>query len=545
MKFLFKTLHIKDFMGIKDFAIQFNGDITKIIGENATGKSTILHALYWIFFGKNSFGKAKFDILPLDSNNQIIPSKCPEVTLDLLVDDDSIQLKRVLGKTCEYYYNEIPVKAKEYEEKIKELIDEKIFTTLINPVFFGDNYTWQEQKKIILDNFEVTDTVIENKKFAKIKTEVKSFGSEKVLAKYKDKVDKAKKQADADKATKQYIQSNLEGKELSADKEELKAQLQTNKDAIKELDAAKQKVVESENKLAKILNQIEIEKSQFNNSINIKKANIQNNIQNKKREKEQLLQKYKELNVKLKSILDTCTYCGAKLDTAKINQQKEQLQSEMKEIVNQGSTLADEISVLELSLTNVNDEYKAGETLSSEKQKLESEIETFKKNFNDTLYNEYQNKINTLETQVRDYDSLSKFQEDLKATEQSIITNTKEAEENEILRDLVIKYQQEYAQLVADQLNAQLKNVKIRTFELQKNGDIKETFEITMDGVPYKSLNSAGKIIAGVELIQLVNKSLDINFPIVIDNKESITKDFDIPNQLITLEVVKGAALSV
>ena len=96
MKFLFKELHIKDFMGIKDFTIQFKDKITNIKGENATGKTTILHALYWIFFGKNSFGKSKFDIFPLDENNQIIPKKYPEVTLNLLVDDEPIKLSRII-----------------------------------------------------------------------------------------------------------------------------------------------------------------------------------------------------------------------------------------------------------------------------------------------------------------------------------------------------------------------------------------------------------------------------------------------------------------
>ena len=99
--------------------------------------------------------------------------------------------------------------------------------------------------------------------------------------------------------------------------------------------------------------------------------------------------------------------------------------------------------------------------------------------------------------------------------------------------------------MVADKLNGLLTYVKINTFNIQKNGDVKETFEITMNGIPYNSLNSAGKIIAGVELIQLINKSLDINFPIVIDNKESITKTFDVENQIITLQVVKGAVLGV
>ena len=126
-----------------------------------------------------------------------------------------------------------------------------------------------------------------------------------------------------------------------------------------------------------------------------------------------------------------------------------------------------------------------------------------------------------------------------------ISEDTIQKEVAEIKIELIKQYNRDYSKLVADKINEQLKDVKINTFNIQKNGDVKETFEITMFGVPYTSLNSAGKIIAGVELIQLINKSLDINFPIVIDNKESITKDFDVDNQVITLSVVKGANLGV
>ena len=176
---------------------------------------------------------------------------------------------------------------------------------------------------------------------------------------------------------------------------------------------------------------------------------------------------------------------------------------------------------------------------------MKKSIKKLKSNFDDESYVEFRNEITTLENQISGYDSIVKFQDDLKRVNSDIEKTTISKEDAEIMIELIKKYNQEYSKLVADNLNSLLKNVKINTFNVQKNGDVKETFEITMYGVPYNSLNSAGKIIAGVELIQLINKALDINFPIVIDNKESITKKFDVENQLITLSVVEGAILGV
>jgi len=110
---------------------------------------------------------------------------------------------------------------------------------------------------------------------------------------------------------------------------------------------------------------------------------------------------------------------------------------------------------------------------------------------------------------------------------------------------LLKDYHQEFSQLIADELNGKFDKVSITTFEIQKNGETKEKFSISMDGVPYKSLNSAGKIEAGVELIKLISNSLGLMMPIVIDNKEGCTRDFKIDNQILTLSVVKGADLCV
>ena len=129
MKFInitFSKLRINDFQGIESFEIIFDNKTTSLKGENGTGKTTILDAIYWVFFGKNSLGKSKFDIQPLDSNNQIIPKKTPFVELQLMIDGEPTTLCKKLAKTCEYYYDEHEMKATEYAEKVSNIVSEKI-----------------------------------------------------------------------------------------------------------------------------------------------------------------------------------------------------------------------------------------------------------------------------------------------------------------------------------------------------------------------------------------------------------------------------------
>lgn len=543
IKITFSKLKIKEFKGIDNFEIEFNDKLTNIIGENGTGKTTILDALYWVFYGKNSYGKSKFDIQPLDSDNQIIPNKTPFVEIQLSVDDESVILSKKLSKVCEYYYDEHEMKATEYAEKVNAIVSEKLFSVLINPVFFGDNYTWQEQKSIILDNFEVENTVIQEEKYSEIKKDIITYGYESTLNKYDKKFKDQEKALIGYNSNKEYILKNLEGKTIDSNKDELSKQLLAQRDRIKQLEDTKVTLISLEKDLNDINNSINVDKSKFENNLLNQKSEIQREIANKKSNKDNLVREYKEKNAQLKLIPDTCVYCGNKIDADTIEKQKNDIKSTLDTVINDGNLLADQIKTLEIQIENLNNQYVPSVDLSEKKNNIEERTKSLQKEFNDDLYAEIRNEIDVLEKQISGYDSIIKFQNDLQEVSVSIIEATKLKEEAEIMVELIKKYNQKYSELVANKLNGLLKNVKINIFNIQKNGDIKETFEITMGGVPYSGLNSAGKITAGVELIQLINKSLNINFPIVIDNKESITRDFDVENQLIALHVVKGAEL--
>lgn len=161
-----KSLTLKNFKGIKDFSCEFGNEITTIEGDNGTGKSTVFDGFAWLLFGKNSCDKKDFEIQTLDSNNNVIHHLDHEVVGILDIDGTEKTLKRTLkekwqktrgaaeqelkGTTTTYEVDGIPVKLKEYQEVINNMIDENIFKMVTNPLYFS-SLKWDKQREILLE----------------------------------------------------------------------------------------------------------------------------------------------------------------------------------------------------------------------------------------------------------------------------------------------------------------------------------------------------------------------------------------------------------
>ena len=59
-----QKLIIKNFKGIENLEINFDGKNAVISGDNAVGKSTIADAICWILFNKSALNQADFEIKP-------------------------------------------------------------------------------------------------------------------------------------------------------------------------------------------------------------------------------------------------------------------------------------------------------------------------------------------------------------------------------------------------------------------------------------------------------------------------------------------------
>lgn len=100
---------------------------------------------------------------------------------------------------------------------------------------------------------------------------------------------------------------------------------------------------------------------------------------------------------------------------------------------------------------------------------------------------------------------------------------------------------------ISDSINQHFKTVNFKLFDMQLNGGMKECCECTVNGVPYSTLNSGHRIIAGLDIIQSLSELYGVTAPIFIDNAESLN-EFNVPDmaaQMILLSVSDDSELKV
>lgn len=100
---------------------------------------------------------------------------------------------------------------------------------------------------------------------------------------------------------------------------------------------------------------------------------------------------------------------------------------------------------------------------------------------------------------------------------------------------------------VSESINSHFKTVNFKLFEMQLNGGMKDCCECTVNGVPYSTLNSGHRIVAGLDIIRSLSELYGVSVPIFMDNAESLN-DFNVPDmdaQLILLSVSADKQLKV
>ena len=96
-------------------------------------------------------------------------------------------------------------------------------------------------------------------------------------------------------------------------------------------------------------------------------------------------------------------------------------------------------------------------------------------------------------------------------------------------------------------INALFRVARWKMFAPTIEGGLTEMCEVTnTEGVPFRSMNDAKKILCGLDVIRVFSERYDCLAPIFIDNAESITKKvFDTEAQVIRLVVSEGSELTM
>lgn len=198
---------------------------------------------------------------------------------------------------------------------------------------------------------------------------------------------------------------------------------------------------------------------------------------------------------------------------------------------------------------STNEDYKA---LMKKNTDLQSQIDSARANSIDT--SELESKKLELEAALEDAKTIiaqaAKNVEideriaQLQAEQKEIGQKVADQEQMLYLLESFIRYKLDK---VSDSINSHFKTVNFKLFEIQLNGGMKDCCECTVNGVPYSTLNSGHRIVAGLDIIRSLSELYGVSVPIFVDNAESLN-EFNVPDmdtQLILLSVSEDKQLKV
>ena len=98
--------------------------------------------------------------------------------------------------------------------------------------------------------------------------------------------------------------------------------------------------------------------------------------------------------------------------------------------------------------------------------------------------------------------------------------------------------------MLFEQLHTQ--NVACKLFDIVKStGEIKETWKFTYEGRDYRCLSHSEKVLAGMEMVELLKKLLGRCYPVFADDTESIDNIPRPSGQSFLARVARGQPLKI
>lgn len=256
MKLELKKMILHDFKGIHDAEYDFK-TLTKISGRNASGKSTIATAFYWVFADRDYNLKSNPPVQPLDMEESL-----PSVTVVADIDGTEITIRKYqvckksepddngvvkVAMTNKYEVNAVPVAERDFVKRLNEYgLDKEKILPLSHPAVFTSQKA-ADMRKILFDMVsEKTDLDIalmdeDTKEVAEL---LKNYKAEEIQA-----MSKATKKK-ADEAVKSIPDQivGLENAKVDGDLSALKAQCDNLEQHLAELNESVAKENEKSNK---------------------------------------------------------------------------------------------------------------------------------------------------------------------------------------------------------------------------------------------------------------------------------------------------------
>ena len=455
MKIELKKLTLTNFKGIRSFSTDFE-QVTNIAGDNATGKTTLKDAFLWLFFGKDSSDRKDFEIKTLDENNQPFHKLDHEVEALILVDGQEMNIRRSMrekwvkkrgeqesvfsGHETSFFWNDVPMKEGEYQQKVASVFNENIFKLITNTDYFN-SLKWQDRRAVLMQMAGKIDDAeiflsLPGTKTGQFEHLIHALGQKKTIDEYKKEIAAKKKKlkdelellpARIDEANrslpeeKDYAAIEKLIEQATSDIANVEALLNSKSLAQKQYQEAQLEKTREIGQLKQKLQQIEFAE---NNKAQDSKRSREQAIQDKKRElrnkqdeKSRLLVDYNteekrreglvilknELTKKWEAISAEqlvfneiefhCPACKRAYEATDIESKKSELinnfnadkSRRLADVKERGLKYADEIKILDSNISNIKDK---GLVLKAEIDQLESAVNILEQEHARLLLNE-------------------------------------------------------------------------------------------------------------------------------------------------------------
>jgi len=557
------------------------GDISYITGHNGTGKTTMAHAVCFVLYGVTYYGEQKIERLMNENANNV------QVQLHFI--DQNGATHTLMRTRKNEKYSVLMDGYTVNQSRIEQMFgDKNTFIAMFNPTYLIENMG-NDGRELILRHLKPVSQKDVLAAIPSYQTHLENIDLETqspedalkdtraairrveqqldVLQGHIESIEESQKTADVKlgelysekrsveeqiKALKEKQFEGIDIEDFAIQRDVLTRKLSSNASEDPAVTTAKEKLAEVKAR---------VYSSKFTQAIAEASA-----------EYNSLAKQYNELKERITALKvgDVCPTCKMQVTETNIEEIRNHLIAECNRIGELGKGVVargKEIAELDKKAKEQFEQWKADDIA-----KFTAELEELQNKTERVDVSEIRSKLDEL-ADLEKYGNLSEQElselGDLEATLIGINAQIETVEQSAseerlksalVEKDVFIEQMKKYKDIVtalteyifkrADLATAELKmpNVEIRLFEvIRGTGEVKNAFKFDYKGREYTTLSLSEKTLAGIEISALIRRITGKDYPVCIDNTESIAafNDVDMPSQVMLIRVVKGQPLTV
>lgn len=535
----FLELKIENFKSIENMSIVFK-DKTVIRGANETGKSTIADSISWVLTGKNSLGDSTFNIVPIGSVG-ISPTVELKMSYNIIVDDKEYTrtptLKRVLkakiGRDKQYtgeyatecYVNGVKYTQRDFERWISDNIcDPEIFKLIHDVRYFTENIStngkerpWEARRRLLTSICGIehdNQLVLLDERFKPISERLSEFDdAQQLMTWINGEIATAEKELDIANNDIIHIQTMIPLKDNELPN---KSDLITKKKGLVEkrdsmLESYDKEVQEWNDKLRSYGHaSVEADRkvSEINGNLNFAYMKLNGEKGN-----------YERYGV-------VCPTCGRKYSKSLSEKKKLAYEEYRAKMLDHIEMLKDELEQAKKDGIVAYKEYEDVKNCS--KPKKSNELESI-----EVQIAELSGEIAVADSHEKKRELCRKEIERVKEKRDELSTKLSSLQRDADLTKDFISFKMG---IVTEKVNSLVDGVSFLMFKPNRtNEDIRPCCDIIHHGVEYSGLSYSEKFMASLHIALAFQKFYGIQFPLLVDNAESIDLGESINTQAILL----------